>query len=202
MFHFLGFTLIHVLASSLTEAKWLWWFQYNIHVLHHPEGKDRLETFLLLNLKQTHNLQSDLDKPERIKVAKVHHALIISLGLGYHLVFPGSSAGKQSACNAGDPSSIAGFGRSPGEGIGYPRQYSWTSLVAQLVKNPPAVQRPGFDLWVGKIPWRTERLPTPVFWPGEFHRLYGPWGHKESDTTEWLHLDQHLGKEDGIKLTG
>ena len=37
-----------------------------------------------------------------------------------------------------------------------------------------------------KIAWRRERLPTPVFWPGEFHGLYGPWGHKESDTTEWL----------------
>ena len=48
-----------------------------------------------------------------------------------------------------------------------------TSLVAQLVKNP----------WVGKIPWRRERLPTPVFWPGEFYGLYSPWGRKESDTT-------------------
>jgi len=43
--------------------------------------------------------------------------------------------------------------------------------VVQLVKNPPACERPGFNPWVGKIPWRRERLPTPVFWPGEFHRL-------------------------------
>ena len=43
------------------------------------------------------------------------------------------------------------------------------SLVAQLVKNLPTVQRHRFDPWVGKIPWRRERLPTPVFWPGEFH---------------------------------
>ena len=48
--------------------------------------------------------------------------------------------------------------------------------------------RPGFDPWVGKFPWRRERLPTPVFWPGEFHGLYSPWGHKELDTTEWLSL--------------
>ena len=48
--------------------------------------------------------------------------------------------------------------------------------------------RPEFDPWVGKIPWRRERLPTPVFWPGEFQGLYSPWGHKESDTTEWLSL--------------
>ena len=44
------------------------------------------------------------------------------------------------------------------------------SLVAQLLKNPPACGRPGFDPWVGKIPWRRERLPTPVFWPGEHQR--------------------------------
>jgi len=47
-------------------------------------------------------------------------------------------------------------------------------------------RRPGFDPWVGKIPWRRERLPTPVFWPGEFHGLYGQQGHKELDTTERL----------------
>ena len=97
------------------------------------------------------------------------------------------------------------------------------SLVAQLVKNPPAMQetlvqflvgkiywrrkrrptpvcldfpggsagrvhlqceRPGFDPWVENIPWRRERLPTPVFWPGEFHGLYSPWGRKGSDMTE------------------
>ena len=46
--------------------------------------------------------------------------------------------------------------------------------------------------WTGKIPWRRERLPTPVFWPGEFHGLYSPWGHKELDTTEWLSLPLHF----------
>ena len=49
--------------------------------------------------------------------------------------FPGSSAGKESTCNGGDPSLIPGSGRSAGEGIGYPFQYSWASLVAQIVKN-------------------------------------------------------------------
>ena len=71
---------------------------------------------------------------------------------------------------------IPGLGRFPGEGLGYPRQYSWASLVAQLVKNPPAVQ----ETWVRSLgwedPWRREWLPTPVFWPGEFHGLYSPWG--------------------------
>ena len=46
--------------------------------------------------------------------------------------------------------------------------------------------KPGFNPWIGKIPWRRERLPTLVFWPGEFHGLYSPWGHKESDMTERL----------------
>ena len=63
--------------------------------------------------------------------------------------FPDSSAGKESTCNVGDPSSIPGFGRSAGEGIGYPLQYSWASVVAQLVKNPPAIQ----ETWVGSLGW-------------------------------------------------
>ena len=50
------------------------------------------------------------------------------------------------------------------------------------------VGRPGFDPWVGKSPQRRERLPTPEFWPGEFHGLQSPWGHKESDLTERLSL--------------
>ena len=69
---------------------------------------------------------------------------------------------------------------------GYVLYHTILLLVAQLVKNPPAMWRPGFYPWVGKIPWRRERLPTPVFQPGEFHGLYSPWCHKESDTTEWL----------------
>ena len=58
---------------------------------------------------------------------------------------PGSSAGKESACNAGDPGSIPGLGRSARKGIGYLLQYSWASLMAQLVKNPPAMQ----ETWFG-----------------------------------------------------
>ena len=60
------------------------------------------------------------------------------------LGFPGSSAGKESACNAGDPASIPELGRSSVEGIGYLIQYSWVSLVAQLVKNQPVVR----ETWV------------------------------------------------------
>ena len=63
--------------------------------------------------------------------------------------FPGRSAGKQSACKAGDPGSIPGLVRSPEEGIGYPLQYSWTSLMAQSVKNLPA----GQETWVRSLGW-------------------------------------------------
>ena len=100
--------------------------------------------------------------------------------------FPHSSAGKESACNAGDPSSIPGLGRSPGEGIGYPLQYSWASLVAQLVKNPPAMWETWVQPRVWEDPRRRERLPIPVFCPGESHGLFSPWGRKEWDSTERL----------------
>ena len=70
---------------------------------------------------------------------------------------------KNLPANAGDPGSIPGLGRSAGEGIGYPLQYSWASLVAQLVKNPLAMWETGFNPWVGKIPWRRKWQPTPVF---------------------------------------
>ena len=63
--------------------------------------------------------------------------------------FPDSSVGKESACNAGDPGSILGLGRSAGEGMGYPCQYSWAFLVAQLVKNPPAMR----ETWVQFLGW-------------------------------------------------
>ena len=63
--------------------------------------------------------------------------------------FPNSTDGKESTCNAGDPSLIPGSGRSAGEGIGYPLQYSWASLVAQLVKNPSAM----WKTWVQSLGW-------------------------------------------------
>ena len=100
--------------------------------------------------------------------------------------FPGSSAGKESACNAEDPSSIPGLGRSTREGIGYPLQYSWASLWLSWQRIHLQCRRPEFNSWVGKIPWRRESIPTPVFWPREFHGLYNPWGHEESDMIEWL----------------
>ena len=95
--------------------------------------------------------------------------------------FPGGSAGEESACHAGDPCSIPGSGRSPGEGI--------ASLVAQMVKNRLQCRRPGFDPWVGKILWRRAWQRTPYFClenPHGQRSLAGcsPWGCNESDTTE------------------
>ena len=63
--------------------------------------------------------------------------------------FPGGSASKEPTCKAGDPSLIPGLRRSAGEGIGYPLQYSWASLVAQPVKNPPAMR----ETWVRSLCW-------------------------------------------------
>ena len=66
--------------------------------------------------------------------------------------------------------------------------------------------RPGFDPWVGKIPWRKEWQPTPVFFPRKFHGQrnlagYSPWGHKESETTEGLsHTHTHTHTHTAYKL--
>ena len=65
------------------------------------------------------------------------------------LSFPESSVGEESVCNAADPSSSPGSGRFTGEGIGYPLQYSWTTLMVQLVKNPPAIR----ETWVQSLGW-------------------------------------------------
>ena len=65
------------------------------------------------------------------------------------LDFPDSSVGKESTNDAGDPGSILGSGRSAGEGIGHPLQYSWASLVAQLVKTLPAMQ----ETWIRSLGW-------------------------------------------------
>ena len=77
--------------------------------------------------------------------ARCKHRCILALGLSLILILcvnlrvPWGLSGKESVCNEGDPGSTSGSGRSPGEGTGHPLQYSWASLGAQTVKNPPAV---------------------------------------------------------------
>ena len=86
-------------------------------------------------------------------------------------------------------------------GIDYTKiKYSLGFLRAQLVKNLPTMQEAlGWDPLVRSLGWEDplekRRLPTPVFWPGEFHGLYSPWGRKESDATEWLSLSNILYQE-------
>ena len=75
--------------------------------------------------------------------------IILSSSVSHPMGFPGSSAGKKFACNSGDSGSIPGSGRSPGEGTGYPLEYSWASLVAQTVKNLLTMQ----ETWVRSLGW-------------------------------------------------
>ena len=92
--------------------------------------------------------------------------------------FPGSSPGKESTCNAGDPSSI------PGLGVGYPLRYHWVSLVAQMVKNSPTMWKALVWSRVGKSPWRRALSPTPVLLPGE-----SPWT-EEADGLQSMGLQR------------
>ena len=102
--------------------------------------------------------------------------------------FPDSSAGKESACNAGDPGLTPGSGRSAGEGKGYPLQYSWASLVAQLVRNPPAMR----ETWLRSLGWE-DPLEKGKATHSSILVWRFPWtvysiGSQESDTTERLSL--------------
>ena len=110
--------------------------------------------------------------------------------------FPCSSGGKESAFNGGDPGLIPGFGSFPGEGRGYPLQYYWTSLVAQTLKNPPAMQ----ENWVLSLCWEDPMevgmaTHSSIFaWRIPMDR--GPWlatvyGVTELDMTEWLNTAQN-----------
>ena len=95
------------------------------------------------------------------------------------ICFPDSSVGEESACNAGDPGLIPGLGRSSGERMGYPFQYSWASLVAQLVKNLPAM----WETWVQSLGWE-DLLEKEKATHCSILAWKSPWGGKESNTTE------------------
>ena len=97
---------------------------------------------------------------------QVVEGLIINPSTKHRAGFPGGSDIKESVCNAGDPSSIPGSGRCPGEGIGYPLQYSWASLVAQLIKNLPSVQ----ETWVQSL-----RCEDPLEKPIATHSIILAW---------------------------
>ena len=109
--------------------------------------------------------------------------------------FPDSSVGKESACNTGDPGSISGLGRSTGEGKGYPLQYSWASLVAQLIKNPPAM----WETWVQSLGWEDPLEKGTATHPLQYSGLensmdytVSPWGRKESTQLSDSHFHFQL----------
>ena len=104
---------------------------------------------------------------------------------------PGSSAGKESACNAGDPGSIPGLGRSSGEGVIYSLQYFGASLVAQMVKNLPAMWESCVGTGLGRSPGGGHDNPLQYSCMKNPHgqrsqMSYSPWGHKELGMTEQL----------------
>ena len=117
------------------------------HHLHPQEGITL--SFLHMSPKSVHRYHCPHHLSKDSCVEKIpwrRDRLPTPLFLG----FPGGSAGKESACKAGDPNLISGPGRSPAEGVGYPLQYSFASLVAQLVKNLPAMWEP----WVLFLGWQ------------------------------------------------
>ena len=105
------------------------------------------------------------------------------------LGFCNSSVSKESACNAGDPGLIPGLGRSACKGIGYPLQYSWASLVAQLVKNLPAMQETSVWSLGWEDPLEEEKATHSSILAWRIPWTVSPWGCKGLDTTEQLSLD-------------
>ena len=111
-----------------------------------------------------------------------------------------SSSGEAKAgwgCICEVPLCLRTLNSLPGVTQQPPVNQSWASLVAQMVKNLPAMQKTHSDSWVEKILWRKEWQPTPVFLPGKSHGQrslvrYSPWGWKELDTTEQLTLSLFL----------
>ena len=148
--------------QSPNENEWTWLYSRNLIYKNKKAagfclGQSlQIPTKSMIKAGKGSNLWSRKNTLGKVK-EKVHVVIIFFLGVvqeNLHRDWPkggisGSLAGKESACNAGDPSSIPGPERSPGEGIGYWLQYSWISLVAQMVKNPPAMQ----ETWVWSLGW-------------------------------------------------
>ena len=97
-------------------------------------------------------------------------------------VFPGISVGKEFACTAEDPGSIPGLGKYAGEGISHTLQYSWASVVAQLVKNPSAM----WETWVRSLGWKDPLEKGKATHSSILAWRIHPWFHKKSKTTERL----------------
>ena len=147
-------------------------FRYDLNQILYDYTVEVTNTFKRLDVadsipeepqREVHNIVGDSDQ-NHPKEKEMQDSQVVVMS------FPGGSEVKASACNAGDLGSIPGLGRSLGEGNGYPLQCSG-------LENPMDTVHP----------WRRERLPTPVFWPGESHG-YSPWGREESGTAEPMSL--------------
>ena len=154
--------------SPAMQETWVWSLVRKI-----PWRRERLPTPVFWP-REFHRLYSPWGGKESDTTERLNWTELLSLG-------------KETACNSGYLGLILSLGQPFGEGKGYPLQYSWASLVAQLIKNSPTM----WETWVWFLGWedlleKGKALLTPVFWPREFHRLYSPLGHKESDTTEQL----------------
>ena len=127
------------------------------------------------------------DKQQQLEL-HMQQCIFFKIRKEYFKGFPDSWTGKESSCNEGDRGSIPEFGLFSGEGIGYPLQYSWVSLVAQLVKestynagDPDSIPGLGRSPGEGKsYPLQYSGLENPMG--------FSPWGCKELDTSEWLSL--------------
>ena len=131
--------------QSCVFVNWLSATEFWLYILHHPQISFK-------PVEKSHQVaQKGTKRNWRSLITQIQRYLLLTLCILIYIYIIlllllskrvlDSSVGKESACNEGDPSSIPGSGRSPGEGIGYPLLCSWASLVAQLVKNPPAMQK-------------------------------------------------------------
>ena len=153
-------------------------------------GNSILEEIMCL-VKQERDEERERNRKQREK----ERGKAVLSDTWHSLGFPGGSAGKESTCNAGDPGSNPGLGRSPEEGIGYPLQCSWASLVAQTVKNLPAMQETCVQsLGLNSKPIPGEETGCPLQYSCLENSMdrgaqrARSWGCKESDTTDRLSL--------------
>ena len=153
--------------------------------LSHQESAIHIHTFPLFWISFPFRSSQNIEQSSPCYTVGSHY-LFFTKG------FPGSSVSKESTCKARDPSWITGLGRSPGEEIGYPFQYSWTSLVAQTVKNQPSVPY----TWVQFLGWEDPleegmaTYSTILAWRMPMNRGAwqdcSPWGGKKSEVERFL----------------
>ena len=140
------------LKTSYCSFSLTWTLQNNFHSPHRPTLSQvyLLSSFCLCFLNHHHSYNHYLASLlQFIAIFSGYFSLVSYHDPNQAQGFPGSSAGKEPTCNARDPGLIPGSGKSSGEGISCPLQYSWASLVAHMVKNLPVMQ----ETWVQPLGW-------------------------------------------------